>query len=134
MDYLIRKTSNKLEIKEDIVDKVIKHQWAQAYKLANTKDQIEITGIGYWISSPAKIRYRLERVNHIKTALENRLLQSELTTISKERYERLLGFADAQIAHLNKRLQYHEDRLERTDTGSIQHDSGEEVDQGTGSL
>jgi hypothetical protein len=134
MDYLIRKTSSKLEIKEDIVDKVIRHQWAQAYKSANTKDQIEVTGIGYWFSSPGKIKHRLERITQIKSALEARILQSDLTTISKERYERLLGFADTQIAHLNKRLEYHEDRLERTRAGSIQYDSGEEMDQGTSSL
>lgn len=134
MDYLIRKTSNSLEIKEDIVEKVIRHQWAQAYKLANAKDQMEITGIGYWATSPGKIRHRLERVTDIKARINMRLLQSELAQPSIDRYHKLIGFADAQIEHLNKRIQYHENRLERTGSGSIQHDSGEEVDKGTGSL
>lgn len=134
MDYLIRKTSNKLEIKEDIVEKVVRHQWALAYKVANTKEQIEITGIGYWVSSPSKIRHRIERLNNLKTHFEKHLLQSETTQISKDRYEKLLGFADAQITHLNKRLEYHEDRLEGVSTGSVQLDSGEEMDKGTSSI
>jgi len=134
MDYLIRKTSNKLEIKEEIVEKVVRHQWAQAYKVANTKEQIEITGIGYWSSSPAKIKHRLEKLNYLKASFEQHLLQSELNQLSKDRYIKLLGFADAQIIHLNKRLEYHEDRLERVSTGSVQLNNGEEMDQGTSDL
>lgn len=130
MDYLIRKTSNKLEIKEDIVDKVIRHQWREAYKAASSKDQIEVTGIGYWFTSPQKIKSRLEKLERILVSVTTLLQRG----IDPEKYTRYKAGTEAQIAHLNKRLEFHEDRLERTRTRSLQHDSGEEVDQGTSDL
>lgn len=130
MDYLIRKTSRKLESDEKIVDRVIRHQWKHASEVAYNYNQIEITGIGYFLTAPVKIRARIAR--H-ELALKNilALLQGELDQVRREKYEGYRISTEEQIDHLNKRLQFHESRLERARSRSLQQDVGKGVDQGT---
>lgn len=119
MEYLIRKTSKKIEIDEKIVEKVIRHQWKLASKLSNQYEQLEITGIGYFMTAPVKIKARIAR--H-ELALKNilTLLQGELDEPKRQKYEGYKVATEEQIDHLNKRLEFHESRLERASTRSLQ--------------
>lgn len=127
MDYLIKKTSRKLEINEKIVEKVVRFQWRNAHDIVHTKNKIEITGIGYFYASKAKMQVKLLKLDKIKRTLAEWMIEKPEEI---DRWNMYTQNADEKIADILKRLQAYESRLEGTSSGSIQQSDGAAVDKG----
>jgi hypothetical protein len=67
-DFFTKKTAVKTLTSESIVDAVIKHQWKSANEAVKTNNEIEISGIGRFYVSKAKVRKRLIKLEEIQRA------------------------------------------------------------------
>jgi nucleoid DNA-binding protein len=58
-DWFIKKVANSLEINEDIVDKVIKHQFESVVNATQRNKRVEISGIGILIWKDSNAQRKL---------------------------------------------------------------------------
>jgi nucleoid DNA-binding protein len=74
-DWFIKKVANSLEINEDIVDKVIKHQFESVVNATQRNKRVEISGIGIliWKDSTAQRKLNImdKYVRKIREKISN---------------------------------------------------------------
>lgn len=90
---LVTRTAIKTLTPEDIVERVIMFQFKDARDQVHTYEQIEISGFGKFITSPLKIRRKLEKMERILTNMER---------LEQERTEEL---SDKKLEYWNKRME-----------------------------
>lgn len=98
---LIKRTAIKTLVPEDIVEKVIMFQFKDARDQVRLHEQIEISGFGKLMTSPSKIRRRLERIERGLKAMEDR----ENNRV-EEIPEKKKAFQDAMMQNAKEAIAY----------------------------
>lgn len=87
---LVTRTAIKTLVPEDIVEKVIMFQFKDARAQVYTHEQIEISGFGKLITSPIKIRKRIERI------------ERDMATMKEKRENMLEEVPEKKLAYWDK--------------------------------
>lgn len=64
-DTVLKKTIEDLEMSEDIVEKVVSWSYKSANEATKTNSEVEISGLGVFKVSPAKVRRRLTMLERV---------------------------------------------------------------------
>lgn len=75
-DYLYKTLAIKLNIPSDTIEKVIQHSFVNANEKMKSNNSVEIAGFGKFLFNIKKAQKRLETLNQIKQALENKLVNN----------------------------------------------------------
>lgn len=87
---LITRTAIKTLVAEDIVEKIINFQFKDFRAAVMEHEQIEISGFGKFIISPAKLRKKIEKFGGVIPALKRKIDQDVEDTSRKEYYKAVL--------------------------------------------
>ena len=103
-DFLITKTSQELDINEDIVDRVISWSYEQANKATLVHSEIEFSGFGNVFISQNKIKRRKSRLEEIRDRIQKKFSDPELTEAQIINYEK-------KLSNLNSVLELYQSKL-----------------------
>ncbi len=73
LELITRKVSVQTMIAEEIIDKVINHQWKSVKKALKTNNSVEITGLGTFLVRPYKLLKEIEKNKTMIEKLEEKL-------------------------------------------------------------
>lgn len=75
LDFIIRQTAKEVLVDEEIVDTIVRHQWAQLYQHSYDLMEMEIAGIGSIYPTAKKV---LQRIAYYEKQLSRQfILQQE---------------------------------------------------------
>ncbi len=105
-DVLIKRTSEKTEVPEEVVAKIIDFEFKDARDALHRFSQVEISGFGKFIVSNAKTRKKIRRLHDIEEAyirkLDNETL--DLADSKKDLLLSRLGVVRENIERLKTRM------------------------------
>ncbi len=76
-DTVLRKTIEDLEMSEDIVEKVISWSYKNANEATKTNSEVEISGLGVFKVSTAKVRRRIKMLERVILQLNTNIQQGK---------------------------------------------------------
>lgn len=95
-DWITKKVATGIIIPENVINKVISHQFTSAIEAMSTNNSLEISGFGKFYFNVKKANKEIRHVESQKQMLEERLAKA---TTEKERLE------------IEQRIKYQEKRL-----------------------
>jgi nucleoid DNA-binding protein len=99
-DQLVQQVAEDLKQPENVVDKVITHQFKHANQAMKLYSQVEISGFGKFEQSQAKIKRRIQKKEEIRDALQKKTPEELLTN----NYQRKLSGVLAELEFYYSRL------------------------------
>lgn len=116
-DYLIRKLAVKLMVAENVVERIINHQFTEAQQSMRNNDSIEISGFGRFVFNRGKANKRMAQLLQIRDAvsdgMNNPLYSDKKRAKHKNIYEDVLF----EIEYLKPKIY---DAKFLTDSGGVE--------------
>lgn len=108
-DRLLEKTADDLEQPLGVVEDIMRWMFKDAIKAFKAYEQVEISGWGTFLMSPAKIKRRIVKLERIKGLLEAKLPTEDVLR---------------KIESVSNNLQYYYSKTNEIEQKNIQADSG----------
>lgn len=108
-DYLVRKTSVKKMLPENIVSAIIDDAFKGANEATQSNNEVEISGLGKFMLSEKKAKDGLESMTKIKAAYLIKL-QTETDEIKRKNLLKRVASADETIEYLERKLEKSNDK------------------------
>jgi len=90
-DNITKQIAISLSISEDIIEKIITHQWQNIRKAIPLHSTIEISNLGVFHLRPRKVQKEIEKFLAIKNSLERKLLKDPFHSINIKKLEQVKG-------------------------------------------
>jgi hypothetical protein len=103
-DWIIRNMSVKMNTHERIIQEVVNHQFTSAYEALQDCESMEFSGWGKFYFNRKKAVFKLQKLRDIKNALENILLDEEITEHKRKSAMLKLSVAIKEIEILKTKL------------------------------
>lgn len=83
-DKILKKTIEDLNLPEEVVEKVVSWSYKKANEATKTNSEVEISGLGIFKTSPAKIKRRVARIETILMKLSNGINEGRSKNVTKD--------------------------------------------------
>ena len=103
-EWIIKKMAISMVIPEKTIDAVIIHQFDSANDALNVHDSIEISGFGKFYFNQKKAQGQYVKLNKIKQAYENMLLDENITETRKNAVELKIKIVESSIKTLKPKI------------------------------
>lgn len=103
-DVLLKKTSEKTILSEDIVEKIISFQFKEARDRMHDFNEIEISGFGKFQVSQKRLKDNVREIQAIVVNLEKAIIMSKLTPAKVINFTKKLESSNILLDDLTPRL------------------------------
>jgi hypothetical protein len=109
-DYIIRKMSVKLMVSENVIESVVNHQFKSTIDaISNGSNRsVEVGGLGKFLFNTKKAYKKLDSLLSIKSGLEKRLQEADISETRKRNAVLKLESANSDIELLKPKIQEYE--------------------------
>lgn len=103
-EWLVKKTSQSLELDEKTINSVVMHQFDSATDALNLNNSVEISGFGKFLFNVSKAHKRMDKLLSQKKMYENNLEDDSFSNLRKANIKKRLYTTDLNIKHLKPKL------------------------------
>lgn len=99
-EWITKKVATGIMIPENIIRRVIAHQFDSAYEALKDNNSIEISGFGKFYYNKKRAKKEIQLYEKEKDSCEKRLISSSTTEKERREIEKRLKFINKQLDHL----------------------------------
>ena len=103
-EWIIKKMAISMVVSEKVIDAVVTHQFDSANDALNVNKSIEISGFGKFYFNQKKAQGQYVKLNKIKQAYENMLLDENITETRKNAVELKIKIVESSIKTLKPKI------------------------------
>lgn len=101
-DYIIRRLSPQLRQSEDVISRVIAHQYVSASNATKNSREVEISGLGKFLFSDRKAKKREKKLEAIKVNIVK--LMGDGDESKKDNYNLKIKSIDEELDYIKTKL------------------------------
>ena len=114
-DYIVRKLSVKMMMDEQVINKIISHQFNAANEATKNNYSIELSGFGKFLFNNKKAIKKIEELETLKKSYINILFNKELSERRKETLQSKLDSIELDINTLKKKTNEFQSNIGRVE-------------------